>query len=1019
MASDISETNSTATKTRAFISYSRRDRAFVDRLGEALEARGIHALIDRTEIYAFDEWWKRIENLIVSADTVIFVLSPDAVASDVCKKEVAFAAALNKRFAPIIHRAVEASAVPPELAQLNYVFFDDENLFDKSADRLAEALLTDINWIRKHTEFGEAARRWSLAGRPGPRGLLLRSPLLDEAESWIASRPHNAPPPTEATRAFIVESRRAAVRRRRALTASVSAVLLAAVLVGAYVFMQRRINRLNVAAYRTEEAQSLLAAQSPEQAALVAEQALPHNPETSWSWSYVVERILGRDTSSATLATLAEAQREYPLKAVLVGHKQAVTIVAVSASGNVVATAAPDGEVRFWNVNASLAERPPLDEKGVTAATFAPNDLDLAFGFFDGAVRIVNIRSGDRKPLPAALTSPVIALGFSRDGNTCVAVANDGTVAIWDLKGQPALVRTIPSPEKGQSVGAAAVDVEDGRVAMSWTGGGALIIDLASGAPRIQFSDSARQEFNFLKFSPDGKRLAVATAYTAWVRDAISGDVLSVLPQKDQSISSIALSDADIAVAVGREIELFDASTGRWVKRLEGQVGSPSPVQDKSRETEPFSVVSMAFTPDGHWLVTGSKERTARIWNVDPTSQVVANAPRSVLEVVFSPSGDQIGMVAGDAADLMPYVYDRTTRTVAQVAADMPAWLIPHYDLRHPSGALGERWQWLTSPTGKQRAYRGDQTGVARLVSQDGHVILLNHKHDNTQVTALTYSPDGLRVVTGSTIGVAWVWDAQTGQPIFSLQKSAAEPTAHSDLISSIAYSPDGDTIATASWDGTVRLWDARTGALRRTLQGHTNRVAAVIFSPDSSRVVSASWDHTARLWNSRTGTLLYVFLGHQDKVTSLALSPDGRDLATASADRTVRLWPNVWSLDENETVWYAHIAAVRRLTDDERKILLGEDNPRRCQTQSQTAIDETDAATQMDRAAHDEASSLDNALCHYAIATRLYEQRCDENRAFVARYHRATLARIVPAKRAAAIARKLGRGQSCADDAQ
>src|SRR5215813_1832574 len=144
-------------KAKVFISYSRKDMAFAGALEAALKARGFEPLIDRTEIYAFEEWWQRIEALIAGADTVVFVLSPDSVASEVARKEVAFAASLNKRFAPIVCRRVDDAAVPPELARLNFVFFDDEPRFEASADRLAEALQTDIAWIRRHTELGEAA----------------------------------------------------------------------------------------------------------------------------------------------------------------------------------------------------------------------------------------------------------------------------------------------------------------------------------------------------------------------------------------------------------------------------------------------------------------------------------------------------------------------------------------------------------------------------------------------------------------------------------------------------------------------------------------------------------------------------------------------------------------------------------------------------------------------------------------------------------------------------------------------
>src|SRR6516225_3730928 len=189
-------------KLKVFISYSRKDITFADRLDAALKARGFEPLIDRTDIYAFEEWWKRVEDLIGRADTLVFVLSPDAVRpGSVSLKEVELAASLNKRFAPIVFRPVQDKDVPEALSKLNFIFFDDVARFEQSADKLAEALNTDISWIRQHTDFGEQARRWTLA--KGPSGLLLRSPVLEQAERWIAARPTAAPAPTEETQTFI------------------------------------------------------------------------------------------------------------------------------------------------------------------------------------------------------------------------------------------------------------------------------------------------------------------------------------------------------------------------------------------------------------------------------------------------------------------------------------------------------------------------------------------------------------------------------------------------------------------------------------------------------------------------------------------------------------------------------------------------------------------------------------------------------------------------------------------------
>jgi tetratricopeptide (TPR) repeat protein len=260
MSADAASAYDVESKAKIFISYSRQDMAFADRLEAALTARGFEPLIDRTEIYAFEDWWQRIQVLIGRADTIVFVLSPDAVASDVALKEVAHGAVLNKRFAPIVARRVEDAAVPEPLRRLNFIFFDDPSRFETSADQLAEALATDIGWVRQHTEFGEAARRWVAAGRSG--GLLLRSPVLEEAERWIASRPRGAPEPTPQTQTFIVDGRRGTTRRRNILTGSLAAGLVAALVLAGLAFWQREVavQQRQIAEQQRKRAENTLAA---------------------------------------------------------------------------------------------------------------------------------------------------------------------------------------------------------------------------------------------------------------------------------------------------------------------------------------------------------------------------------------------------------------------------------------------------------------------------------------------------------------------------------------------------------------------------------------------------------------------------------------------------------------------------------------------------------------------------------------------------------------------------------------
>jgi hypothetical protein len=129
-----------------------------------------------------------------------------------------------------------------------------------SADRLAEALKVDISWIRRHTEYGEEARHWSAAARSN--GLLLRSPVLEEAERWIASRPHGAPEPTEEVRAFVAESRRGATHRRNILTGSLAAGLIVALALAGFAYWERgiAIAERKIADQQRQRAEDTLAA---------------------------------------------------------------------------------------------------------------------------------------------------------------------------------------------------------------------------------------------------------------------------------------------------------------------------------------------------------------------------------------------------------------------------------------------------------------------------------------------------------------------------------------------------------------------------------------------------------------------------------------------------------------------------------------------------------------------------------------------------------------------------------------
>lgn len=205
-------------KLRVFISYSRKDEDFAQELLAGLVLAGFEPYLDKHGIAAGEDWEARLGRLIEAADTVVFVISPDSVASERCAWEVDSTVTLKKRLLPIVWRRVEETQVPLRLKQPNYIYFDRPLKFVPSLTELASALRTDLDWIREHTQIGEAALRWQ--GRGRAEALLSRGEELAAAKVWLSAPPQFAPEPTLLHHEFIragedAEAARSTIERQR------------------------------------------------------------------------------------------------------------------------------------------------------------------------------------------------------------------------------------------------------------------------------------------------------------------------------------------------------------------------------------------------------------------------------------------------------------------------------------------------------------------------------------------------------------------------------------------------------------------------------------------------------------------------------------------------------------------------------------------------------------------------------------------------------------------------------------
>ncbi|KIK56859.1 hypothetical protein GYMLUDRAFT_173735, partial [Collybiopsis luxurians FD-317 M1] len=154
-------------------------------------------------------------------------------------------------------------------------------------------------------------------------------------------------------------------------------------------------------------------------------------------------------------------------------------------------------------------------------------------------------------------------------------------------------------------------------------------------------------------------------------------------------------------------------------------------------------------------------------------------------------------------------------------------------------------------------------------------------------VRSVAFSPDGKKIASGSDDGSILIWSVELGHAI-------GEPLqGHTDWVRSVVFSPDGKRIVSGSDDSSIQIWDTETfKAIGNPLLGHRGSVRAVAISPDGKKIVSGSSDHSARIWDVETGNAIgNVLQGHTDYIQAIAISPNGERIATASDDWSIRIW--------------------------------------------------------------------------------------------------------------------------------
>ena len=154
-------------------------------------------------------------------------------------------------------------------------------------------------------------------------------------------------------------------------------------------------------------------------------------------------------------------------------------------------------------------------------------------------------------------------------------------------------------------------------------------------------------------------------------------------------------------------------------------------------------------------------------------------------------------------------------------------------------------------------------------------------------IRSISFSPDGLLLVTGGNDNAIRVWKVSSGES--SLIGHGGDGKSGFSYVTGVSFGPDGQQIASVGNDSAIRLWNARTGE-KRVLGKYEHPLRSVAFSPDGEFVVCGASDGTVQLWEIETEQI--DILGHCEGVVwSVNFSPDGQAVAAESDDQTIRIW--------------------------------------------------------------------------------------------------------------------------------
>ena len=395
----------------------------------------------------------------------------------------------------------------------------------------------------------------------------------------------------------------------------------------------------------------------------------------------------------------------------------------------------------------------------------------------------------------------------------------------------------------------------------------ALARQLAAQAQAINATRNSKQMIGALLAVQSMRLFPTSEGAQVLLNEDFSAQTIAEMTH-DELVYSVAFSPDGRYVVSGSNdftARVWEAATGKEVARM----------------THDFDVSSVAFSPDGRYVVSGSFDTTARVWEAATGNEVARMLHDEwVATVAFSPDGHYVVSGGGDGT---ARVWEATTgKEITRMIFEGDVLSVSFsLDGRHVASAVSAE----------------DSSAVLVWEALSGREIS-HMRHDGT-VWAVAFSPDGNYVASQIGDDTASIWEVSSGKEITRFTHRTSPSRGGGGATQrgrqTIAFSPDGKYVVSGG-DISACVWDASTGK-EISCMIHDFGVRSVAFSPDGRYVVSGSGDGTARVWEVSSGREVSR-MTHEGTVYSTVFSPDGRYVVSGSGGGTARVWE---AITENE----------------------------------------------------------------------------------------------------------------------